>query len=167
MGCFTSILLLALFVFVLVSMIRWFEQATEAVERGWWNKVLVLLAMPFAVWFFPSRVSAGRPTPAPRHEPVRGFGTGTSTAARGPADGAGAAPSDDHPALPLTPAPAPAPAPISPDDQPPPGTPKEFLGLPTIPPPEPRPRPGADPEKVAKLRQKMREQGMLPPEGPA
>jgi len=49
-------------------------------------------------------------------------------------------------------------------DQPPPGTPKEFLGLPKIPPPKPRAKSSIDPDKIAKLRQKMREQGMLPPD---
>src|SRR5436190_217271 len=61
-------------VFVLVSFIRWFEQTAEAVDNRWWNKVTVLLMMPFAVWFFPSKISAGRATPVPKHEPVRGFG---------------------------------------------------------------------------------------------
>ena len=49
-----------------------------------------------------------------------------------------------------------------PADGPPPGTPSEFLGLPKIP---PKKKPAAvDPDKLAKLRQKMREQGMLPEE---
>ena len=44
MGCFTTILFLIGAVFVMVTMIRWFEQATEAVELRWWNKVFVLSA---------------------------------------------------------------------------------------------------------------------------
>src|SRR5437016_13263847 len=72
--CFAWLFILGLGVFALVTVLRWFEQATEAVENRWWNKVIVLIAMPFAVWFFPSRVSTGRPTAVPKHEPVRGFG---------------------------------------------------------------------------------------------
>jgi hypothetical protein len=50
-------------------------------------------------------------------------------------------------------------------DGPPPGTPKEFLGLPKVPPARPRGAKSAiDAEKIAKLKQKMREQGMLPPD---
>lgn len=171
MGCFTWILFLGGGVFVMVSMIRWFEQTTEAVESGWWNKVFVLLAMPFTVWFFPSRVSAGRPTMPPRHEPVRGFGklpnggvaegrqandeAGHHLGAR-PADVSPALPSDMNPPLEGTAVRA------MPQDQPPPGTPPEFVSKPMIPPPKPKgARPGVDPEKIAKLRQKMREQGML------
>jgi len=138
MGCFTTILFLIGAVFVMVTMIRWFEQATEAVELRWWNKVFVLLAMPFTVWFFPSSVSAGRPTMPPRHEPVRGFG---SLPKGGIVD------------------------PVAPtEDGPPPGTPPDFLVKPTPPPPKTRSaRPPVDPDKIAKLKQKMREQGMLPP----
>src|SRR5687767_11930999 len=158
MGCFSTILFLAAFVMVMVSFIRWFEQTTEAVDNGWWNKIFVLVMCPFTVWFFPSRVHAGRATPVPRHEPVRGFGSlpkaqpaqepAPVTVAEGPAtEAAGLA------------APAAPPA-----DQPPPGTPPEFLGLPKVPPPEPRAKSTIDPEKIAKLKQKMREQGMLPPD---
>jgi hypothetical protein len=136
MGCFSSLLLLALFVFIVVTMIRFFEQVTEAVDNGWWNKVFVLLAMPFTVWFFPSRVSAGRPTAVPHHEPVRGFGIGTSGRTM--------------------------PEPAPPEAGSPPGTPKEFLELPK--PTPAKPRTAIDAEKIAKLKQKMREQGMLPPE---
>ena len=151
MGCLTWILFLAGAVFVMVSMIRWFEQATEAVELGWWNKVFVLLAMPFTVWFFPSRVSAGRPVMPPRHEPVRGFGR---LPKGGVADPEAAPPEPVITASPTTYA-----------DQPPPGTPAHFLGMPAVPPPKPKPaRPPVDPEKIAKLKQKMREQGMLPPD---
>src|SRR6266480_3549294 len=134
MGCFSTILFLAGFVFVMVTFIRWFEQTAEAVDNRWWNKLTVLLMMPFAVWFFPSKVSAGRSTPVPHHEPVRGFGS-----------------------LPKQPPLAASPT------QPPPGTPKQFIGLPKTTPA--KSRTGADPDKIAKLKQKMREQGMLPPEG--
>ena len=137
MGCFTWIILFAGAVIVLMSVIRWFEQTSEAVDRGWWNKLAILVLAPFTVWFFPSRVSAGRATPVPRHEPVRGFGAAIPRASRDAA---------------------------SPPDEPPPGTPAEFLGLPAVPPPSQRkPRAPVDPEKLAKLKQKMREQGMLPP----
>src|SRR5687768_4719584 len=164
MGCFTWILFVAGGVFVMVTMIRWFEQATEAVEFSWWNKVFVLLAMPFTVWFFPSRVSAGRPVMPPRHEPVRGFG-------KLPKGGIAEATTHDE----ASPHPSPLPEYGSAaltagrergqEDQPPPGTPPEFLVKPQIPPPKPKgARPAVDPEKLAKLKQKMREQGMLPPD---
>src|SRR6185295_14814979 len=104
MGCFSTIIVLVIFVMVIVSLIRWFEQITQAVDNGWWNKVTMLVFMPFTVWFYPSNVVAGRPIPVPHHEPVRGFGT---------------APKKSSPPS---------------DDQPPPGTPKEFLGIPTVPP---------------------------------
>jgi hypothetical protein len=113
-GCLTWLLVIAGAVALLVSLIRWFEQITEAVDLGWWNKVLVLLMIPPAVWFFPSRVSAGRPSMVPRHEPVMGFG--------------------------LNPKPPPMPS-------------EGKLKKSAI-----------DPEQVEKLKQKMREQGMLPPE---
>ena len=149
MGCFTTLFLLAVFIFVVVSVIRWFEQVTEAVDQGWWNKVTVLVAMPFTVWFFPSRVSAGRPTAVPHHEPVLGFGMSSSrTAPRSSED----RPTEVGP-----------PAGIPEQDSPPPGTPKEFLGMPKIP-PKPRAKSSVDPEKLAKLKEKMRQQGMLPPE---
>ena len=122
-------------VLLLVSVIRWFEQTAEAVDNGWWMKLGLLLVMPFAVWFFPSRVSAGRGFPVPLHEPVRGFG-------KLPRSGKNA---------------------LS-DDQPPPGTPVEFLGIPSVPTARKLNRGTTDPEKVAKLKEKMREQGMLPPE---
>ena len=135
MQCFTSLLVLAAAVMFLVSLLRWFEQVTEAVERRWWNKVFVLVVAPFTVWLFPSRVAAGRPTAVPRHEPLRGFGS-VSLTPKG----------QTQQTQPTT-------------DQPPPGTPKEFIGLPKIPPK----KKGAaiDPEKIAKLKAKMREQGMI------
>ena len=151
-GCFTVLGALAMAVFVMMTMIRWFEQTAEAVDNRWWNKVVLLVVFPFGVWFYPSRVSAGRPTMVPRHEPVRGFGKVKLT--------------EDSPAKPVggngdaIAAPPPAPA----TDGPPPGTPKEFLGMPVIPPKKKSAKPAVDPEKLAKLRQKMREQGMLPDE---
>ena len=132
MTCFTTILSIVLGVFLLASLIRWFDEATEAVNNGWWNRVSLLLLFPFSCWFYPTKVAAGRPTPVPRHEPVRGFGS-----------------------LPKS---KPTPAPTT-DDQPPPGTPKEFLEKPKIPPRKPKVE--LDPEKIAKLKAKMREQGML------
>jgi len=153
MQCFVWLLLLVGVFFVLLSLVRWFEQITEAVEARWWNKVTLLLAFPFAVWLFPSRVSAGRPTAVPRHEPIRGFGVAPQRSA--PEDSipiaktaSGVAPSSVAP---------PAPIPV---DGPPSGTPAEFIGLPKIPPK--KPKAPVDPEKIAKLRQKMKEQGMLP-----
>ncbi|SRR6266566_10103688 len=125
-------LIVVLGVLMLASLIRWFDEATEAVQNRWWNKVTLLLLFPFSCWFFPSKVAAGRPTPVPLHEPVRGFGSlGKSKSS--------------------------APAPSS--DQPPPGTPPEFLVKPQIPPRKPKAE--LDPDKIAKLKAKMREQGML------
>src|SRR3954463_3674166 len=113
MGCFYTIVFLAGFVFVMVTFIRWFEQTAEAVDNRWWNKVSVLLMMPFAVWFFPSKVAAGRSTPVPKHEPVRGFGKVSLEPKPAPTESA----------------PPPPPHAVSQPslDQPPPGTPKEFL----------------------------------------
>jgi hypothetical protein len=130
-GCFAWIFLLAGGVFVIASLLRWFEQTADAMDQGQWNKLAVLVVCPFACWFYPSRISAGRPTAVPHHEPVRGFGMGSSTQTEMP----------------------------MPSDQPPPGTPKEFLGMPKI--AEKKPKAPVDPEKLAKLKQKMREQGML------
>src|SRR3954453_13326612 len=132
MTCFTTILAIVLGVFLLASLIRWFDEATEAVQNGWWNRVSLLLLFPFSCWFYPTKVAAGRPTPVPRHEPVRGFGSMPKTKP---------SPTATH------------------EDQPPPGTPKEFLEKPKIPPK--RAKVEMDPEKIAKLKAKMREQGML------
>lgn len=133
-ACFTLFLVAALGVFVTVTFVRWFEQTVAAVDGREWNKLAVLVLMPFTAWVFPSRVGAGRPTGVPRHEPVRGRG------------------------LPTAPPPMPS-------DDPPPGTPKEFIGPPVVPPKRAKASPDVDPDKLAKLRAKMREQGMLDDEG--
>ena len=132
MGCFTVILNAAIFVFVMVSLIRWFEQTIYAVDHRAWKQLGLLIICPFAVWFFPSRTAAGRPTPVPLHEPVRGFGT-----------------------VPLTPG-----APVAPSNGP------AEAGPPLLAPkPPPVKRKSAiDPDQIAKLKEKMRQQGMLPPE---
>jgi hypothetical protein len=148
--CLTPLGLLALAVFLMATGVRWFEQTAEAVDRKWWNKVMVLVVVPFAVWFYPSRVSAGRPTGVPRHEPVRGFGK-VSLSERGN----GSAVKANTPPPPM------------PSDGPPPGTPAEFLGMPVIPPRKKAPKAGVDPEKIEALKRKMREQGMLPDDGDA
>jgi hypothetical protein len=145
MECFLWLFLLAIGVFVMMTLLRWFEQVAEAVDNGWWNKLALLICMPFAVWLFPGRVAAGRPSPVPRHQPVRGFGTVPKARPQPTAE----APKTEIPVARIA----------SPGDGPPPGTPKEFLGMPVIP-PKKKPAP-VDPEKLAKLRQKMREQGML------
>jgi hypothetical protein len=160
MGCFSTILFLAGFVMILVTFIRWFEQTTEAVDNGWWNKIFVLLMCPFTVWIFPSRVNAGRTSPVPRHEPVRGFGSLPKTqppATTRPREEIEIKTPAERPA-------AEAAGLATASDEPPPGTPKEFLGLPKIPPPKQRAKSSIDPDKIARLRQKMREQGMLPPD---
>ncbi len=153
MQCFSWLLLLAVAVFVMVSLLRWFEQTTDAVERREWNRVALLVAMPFAAWFYPSKVSAGRPTAVPLHEPVRGFGPlpkEPQPAATGDATPQAARVRSTLPGV---------------TDEPPPGTPKEFLGMPTVPPKAKAAKAPADPDKLAKLRRKMIEQGMLPDEG--
>jgi hypothetical protein len=152
MSCFTLILFLCGFVMIMVTFIRWFEQTTEAVDNGWWNKIFVLLMCPFTVWFFPSQVHTGRAFPVAPHEPVRGFGS--LPRSNPPAQ---RVEQEERPA-------AEAAGVAAADDGPPPGTPKEFLGLPKVPPATARPKSAIDPDKIAKLKQKMREQGMLPPD---
>jgi hypothetical protein len=147
MSCFSIPLLLIGGVLLLLTLMRWFDQTSEAVRMGWWNKTVLLVVFPFAAWFFPSKVVAGRPTPVPRHEPVRGFG---SVGKAKPAP------------LPEAVNPVPqAPAAANSDDVPPPGTPAEFLIKPQVPPKRVKSGPAIDPDKIAKLRQKMMEQGML------
>jgi hypothetical protein len=119
-GCLTWLLLLAGIVLLVVSLIRWFEQVTDAVDQRMWGRVMTLVAIPLTVWLFPSKVAAGRPTAVPLHEPVRGFGTGTG------------------PIMPTD----------APDGARPVVSPKKK-------------RAPVDPEAIAKLKQKMREQGML------
>ena len=151
MQCFSWLLLLAVAVFVMVSLLRWFEQTSEAVERREWNRVSLLLVMPFVVWFYPSRVSAGRPTAVPRHEPVRGFGPLPKEVPPGNAKPRAAGEGKPAPLSGIT-------------EEPPPGTPKEFLGMPVVPPKAKGVKARVDPDKLAKLRRKMIEQGMLPEE---
>lgn len=148
MQCFSWLVLLVVAVFVMISLLRWFEQTSEAVERREWNRVLWLILFPFAVWFYPSKVSAGRPTAVPRHEPVRGFGP---LPKEQPAV-THAAPAASAPAMTRLPGVT---------DEPPPGTPKEFLGMPVVPPKAKQAKAAVDHDKLAKLRRKMIEQGML------
>jgi len=162
-GCFTSLLVLAGAVFVILSLVRWFEQTADAVERRAWNKVTLLVLFPFGAWFYPSRVGAGRPTAVPHHEPVRGFGSvpkaKPETAAPVTATKPGAA-NDVLAASDPTGAQAAAPR----DEGPPAGTPKEFIGMPVVP-KQAAPKAGSvDADKIARLREKMRQQGMLPDE---
>lgn len=141
MTCFTWLLVVIAGVLLIMSVVRWFDMATDAVREGSWKKVAALVGFPFSVWFYPGRVSAGRPTMVPPHEPVRGFG-------ELPRDAEAAEGASQR---------------VEEVDQPPPGTPKEFLGMPVVPPKKPvaQSRAEADAAKVEKLRQKMREQGML------
>lgn len=131
MNCFGLILLAVMAVFTMMTLIRWFELTAEAVDRRMWNQLALLVLMPFTAWLFPARVGAGRPTAVPYHEPVRGFGKVKLE------------------------------EPPMPSDQPPPGTPREFLGMPVIPTRPKKSVASVDPDQVAKLRQKMKEQGML------
>ena len=150
-GCFLSLLCLGLFLFVVLSLIRWFEQTVIAVEERRWDRITLLVLFPFAAWFYPSRVVAGRPIPVPRHEPVRGRGTApkerTEAQATEPAE---MPPTRTRTTTTLS----------KPEDLPPPGTPPEFLGMPVIP-PKPKRASNIDPDKVEQLRKKMRDQGML------
>jgi hypothetical protein len=130
-GCLIWFLFVAGAVFSIATLLRWFEQTADAVDGDEWKKVAILIACPFTCWMYPSRVSAGRPTAVPHHDPVRGFGKLPGSRTEMP----------------------------MPSDKPPPGTPAEFIGLPKIPPK--KPKASIDPEKLAKLKQKMREQGML------
>jgi hypothetical protein len=131
MNCFTWVFIIVGGIFLVLSLIRWFEQITEAVQLRWWNKTFLLIFCPPAVWFYSSRVSAGRPVPAPRHEPVRGFGSMPKLKG-----------SEEQP--------------------PPPGTPPEFLVKPQVSPAKKVPaKSKIDPAQIAKLKQKMRDQGML------
>lgn len=153
MQCVTWLLLFAIAVFVMVSLLRWFEQTAEAVDQREWNKVALLVAVPFSAWFYRSKVAVGRPTAVPHHDPVRGFGPLPKSK-----------PVAAEAAPPVPPAP-PASSLPGLTDAPPPGTPREFLGMPVVPPKGAKPaRPPVDPEKLARLKQKMREQGMLPEE---
>jgi hypothetical protein len=155
--CFFVLFFLLAGLFTVATAVRWFEQTAEAVDQRWWNKLVLLVLMPFAVWLFPSRVSAGRPTEVPHHEPVRGFGG----LPKGGINERATATMDEQqtprPVIPLA----------SSSDGPPPGTPKEFLGMPKIPRKRPSAKASVDPEKLAKLKQKMKEQGMLEDDGDA
>ncbi|MGH7178327.1 MAG: hypothetical protein ACREJC_13180 [Tepidisphaeraceae bacterium] len=73
--CFTTIIVVAIGVFAMLSLVRWFEQIIDSVDTGWWSKTIVLIAIPFLAWFYPAPIAAGRPSPVPHHEPVRGFGS--------------------------------------------------------------------------------------------
>src|SRR5438045_6655529 len=120
-GCFIWLLMLAGAVFVIMTLQRWFEQTAEAVDNNWWHKLFLLICMPFAVWLFPGKVVAGRPTPVPRHEPIRGFGSIKSPAAPKPSS---AVAPGEIPTAHVAPR----------SDTPPPGTPAEFLRKQIIPP---------------------------------
>src|SRR4051812_37882274 len=115
-ACFAWLLLIFAAVFVMVSLLRWFEQTLDAADERQWSKLMLLVVAPLTTWMYPSKVAAGRPRAVPKHEPVRGFGeppplarraaesTSTNRAEDGPAQDAAAGP--------------------------PPGTPAEFLGMP-------------------------------------
>jgi hypothetical protein len=150
--CFGSLFLIVSGVVLLMSMLRWFEQTRDAVDNRNWNRLMLLVFAPPSVWMFPSQVPAGRPGTLPRHEPVRGFG--------GLPRGGIADPMIDSSVQPAKMDQPPLAERADVASVPPPGTPAEFIGMPKIP-PKKVPR-AVDPEKLAKLRQKMKEQGMLP-----
>src|SRR5256885_1204335 len=72
--CFGTLFLIVSGVIVMISMLRWFEQTRDAVDDQNWSRLMLLVVAPPAVWLFPARVSAGRPIPIAKFEPVRGFG---------------------------------------------------------------------------------------------
>jgi hypothetical protein len=146
MNCVGYVFILFAIALALLTLLRLFEQVTETVDHRDWTRLSALLACPFTVWLFPARVAAGRPTAVPRHEPVRGFGSLPKTKPE-----------------PSTPASVPqTPVPVTPaDDLPPPGTPAAFLVKPQVPPKKAKSATAIDPDKLAKLKQKMKEQGML------
>ncbi len=159
-SCFGGVILIGAFFFVMASLLRWFEQTADAVDTRDWNKLSILLALPFMVWRYESKVTAGRPMPVPHHEPVKGFGGLPKGGIVGPPVEKPVAAERVVPAIPRA---APAPKTVFPEGGPPPGTPAEFLGMPVIPPKKPRTKPTIDPDKLAKLRQKMIDQGMIKP----
>ena len=146
MNCLGYIFILFAIAFALLTLLRLFEQVADAIDHRWWSKLFALLMCPFTVWMFPSRVALGRPTAVPMHQPVRGFGSLPKQKTD---------PTPDR-AIPQSPVPV---LPI--DDGPPPGTPPEFLVKPQVPPKKAKPANPIDADKIARLRQKMREQGML------
>ena len=111
-SCLTWLLIPVGGIFLVLTLIRWFEQTADAVDRRDWGRTLLLVAFPFGVWLFPGRVVAGRPTPVPVHEPVRGRGTIPERREAGPA---GAAEHAKPPAAPERVVPAE-------EEGPPPGT---------------------------------------------
>ncbi|MBC8108235.1 MAG: hypothetical protein H7Z14_16735 [Anaerolineae bacterium] len=154
--CFGALFLIVSGIIVMISMLRWFEQTRDAVDSRNWSRLTLLVVAPPAVWMFPARVSAGRPIPIAKYEPVRGFGG----LPKGGIVDPGAVTAEQSIAAPARPEGGAAKQHAT--EGPPPGTPPEFIGLPKIP-PKKAPR-AVDPEKLAKLRQKMKEQGMLPDE---
>lgn len=108
-SCFVWLLLIGFAIFSMVTLIRWFDVVTEAVDHKLWGRVVLLVLVPLTAWRYESKMSSGRPGFMPRHQPVMGFG--------------------DTPAKP--------------------------------PPPKKRKKAGVDPEAIAKLKAKMKEQGML------
>jgi len=146
-ACFTWVILVAMAIAAMLGLVRWFEQTIEAVDNRWWRRLMMLVICPPSALFYRSSVQAGRATPVPRHQPVRGFGIAPPAAKPG---------TENVEPLPVEPLPT--------TDGPPPGTPAEFIGMPIMPPPKKKTRPPVDPAQLEKLRQKMRQQGMLPPE---
>src|SRR5688500_11648326 len=104
--CLTWLLIPVGGIFLVLTLIRWFEQTADAVDRRDWNRTILLVAFPFGVWMFKGRVVAGRPTPVPVHEPVRGMGTvpkqkaATVPSAPTESKAAAAAPPPERPAAP-------------------------------------------------------------------
>ena len=176
MACAYLILLVVGGIFLLNTLFRWCEQTTDAVDEGHWDKLILLTCMPFAVWFFPGKVKAGRPTMPPRHQPVRGFGSvkNVKSPIADEDQKSDVSPPVSPQKISLTPSTAippvrvatalVTPASATPSDEgPPPGTPAEFIGMPKMPPVKKKSQ-RVDPEKMEMLKKKMREQGLLPPE---
>ena len=113
---------------------RWFRRQHPFAVASLVLGIFSLIEFGALLIFGIAGIAAGRPTAVPHHEPVRGFGS-VSLTPKGQAQ-------QSHPT-----------------DGPPPGTPKEFIGLPKVAPK--KKKSAVDPDKVAKLKQKMKEQGML------
>lgn len=147
MPCLAWLLFIAGGLFVMFSLMRWFEHVHEAVHERAWSRLAWLVVFPPSTWMFPARMTFGRPTAVPLHEPVRGFGSLPKQKG------------EQRPS-PVTAIPSTTPS-AAENDGPPPGTPAEFLVKPVVPPKKPKAGPAVDPDQLAKLKQKMREQGML------
>lgn len=73
-SCFAWLLLIGFAIFMMVTLIRWFDVVTEAVDHKEWARVAILVLIPLTAWRYESKLSSGRPGFIARHQPVMGFG---------------------------------------------------------------------------------------------